>query len=257
MRVAALYDIHGNVPALHATLTELEAVKPDLIVIGGDIISGPMPVQTLEMLFQLDTPVQFIRGNGDREVLLTFDGEAQRPEMSDSAREITSWVAEQLSRSHRDFLAQLPLTYTLQREDFEDVLFCHAIPTNDEDIFTPLTPDSVVATYFQGTLQRTIICGHTHIQFERRLGDLRILNAGSVGMPYANKPGAYWLLLDGDSYEHRFTPYNVEFAARQIAITNYPQAQQFADKNVRKIPTAQEAMEFLEALAQKNRPSTS
>ncbi|MFF0825457.1 metallophosphoesterase family protein [Brevibacillus sp. NPDC003359] len=84
MRVAALYDIHGNLPALHATLAELEVVKPDLILIGGDMISGPMPVQTLEMLFQLDTPVQFIRGNGDREVLLTFDGEVQHLEMSDS-----------------------------------------------------------------------------------------------------------------------------------------------------------------------------
>ncbi|EJL32285.1 metallophosphoesterase [Brevibacillus sp. BC25] len=213
MRVAALYDIHGNVPALHATLAELEVVKPDLIVIGGDMISGPIPVQTLEILFQLDTPVQFIRGNGDREVVLTFDGEAQALEMSDSVREITSWVAEQLSRSHRDFLSQLPLTYTLTRENDEDVLFCHAIPTNDEDIFTPLTSDAIVATYFEGTQQRTVICGHTHVQFERRLGELRILNAGSVGMP-------------------------------------------FADENVRKIPTAQEAMEFLEAVARKNRPST-
>ncbi|RAT95847.1 metallophosphoesterase [Brevibacillus sp. Leaf182] len=257
MRVAALYDIHGNVPALHATLAELEVVKPDLIVIGGDIISGPMPVQTLEMLFQLDIPVQFIRGNGDREVVLAFDGEALALEMSDSVREITSWVAEQLNRSHRDFLAQLPLTYTLEREDFGDVLFCHAIPTNDEDIFTPLTSDAVVATYFEGTQQRTVICGHTHVQFERRLGDLRILNAGSVGMPFADKPGAYWLLLDGDRYEHRFTLYDVEAAAKQIASTNYPQAKQFAEENVRKIPTAQEAMEFLEALAQKNRPSTS
>ncbi|WJQ79747.1 metallophosphoesterase family protein [Brevibacillus brevis] len=255
MKVAALYDIHGNAPALQAVLIELEAVKPDLIVIGGDTISGPMPVQTLEMLFQLDTPLQFIRGNGEREVLLTFDGEAQALEMSDSVREITSWVAEQLSRSDRDFLAQLPLTYTLTRENYEDVLFCHAIPTNDEDIFTPLTPDTVVATYFERTLQRIVICGHTHVQFERRLGDLRILNAGSVGMPFANKPGAYWLLLDGDSYEHRFTPYDIEAAAKQIASTNYPQAQKFAEENVREIPTDQEAMEFLEALAQKNRPS--
>ncbi|MFS0557993.1 metallophosphoesterase family protein [Brevibacillus sp. 179-C9.3 HS] len=257
MKVAALYDIHGNVPALHATLTELEAVKPDLIVIGGDIISGPMPVQTLELLFQVETPVQFIRGNGDREVVLAFDSEDQHLEMSDSVRKITSWVAEQLSDSHRDFIARLPLTYTLKRDDCEDVLFCHAIPYNDEDIFTPLTPDEVVHSYFHGVQQPTVICGHTHIQFERRLGDLRILNAGSVGMPYADKPGAYWLLLDGDSYEHRFTPYDIETAAKQIDSAHYPQAQQFTDENVRKIPTAQEAMEFLETMAQKNRPSTS
>lgn len=55
MKIAALYDIHGNLPAQNALLGDLEELKPDLIVIGGDIVSGPMPVQTLERLFQLET----------------------------------------------------------------------------------------------------------------------------------------------------------------------------------------------------------
>lgn len=108
MRVVALYDVHGNVPALHATLAELEVVKPDLIVIGGDIISGPMPVQTLEMLFQLDTPVQFIRGNGDREVVLTFDGEALALEMCYSATPFPPMMKIFSLPLHR--MQSLPLT---------------------------------------------------------------------------------------------------------------------------------------------------
>ncbi|MDU0073845.1 MULTISPECIES: metallophosphoesterase family protein [Bacillus] len=74
MKIAALYDIHGNLPALNALLKELEDVKPDLIVIGGDIVSGPMPKQTLERIFSLTDKVRFIRGNGDREVVMAFDG---------------------------------------------------------------------------------------------------------------------------------------------------------------------------------------
>jgi len=65
MRIAALYDIHGNLPALNAVLEELEQVRPDVVVIGGDMISGPMPRQTLERLDQLGNRVYSLRGNAD------------------------------------------------------------------------------------------------------------------------------------------------------------------------------------------------
>ena len=74
MKIAALYDIHGNLAALNAVLNELEEVKPDVIVIGGDIVSGPMPEGTLERLFSLNTTVHFIRGSGGREVVTAFGG---------------------------------------------------------------------------------------------------------------------------------------------------------------------------------------
>ena len=68
MKIAALYDIHGNLPALEAVLAELEEVQPDLIVIGGDVVPGPMPRQTLARLMQLGERARFIRGNGERDV---------------------------------------------------------------------------------------------------------------------------------------------------------------------------------------------
>ncbi len=136
MKIAALYDIHGNLPALNALLEELKEVQPDVIIVGGDIVSGPMPGQTLERLSLLGDQARFIRGNGDREVVMAFDGEPLRADMSENGRRQTRWVAEQLTSSQRDFLAQLPEQITLHVEGLGNVLFCHATPRSDEEIFT-------------------------------------------------------------------------------------------------------------------------
>src|SRR5438874_11846359 len=63
MRVAALYDIHGNLPALEAVLQEVHEAGVDQVVVGGDVVPGPMPRETLQCLLDLDMPVQFIHGN--------------------------------------------------------------------------------------------------------------------------------------------------------------------------------------------------
>src|SRR5437660_8698286 len=105
MKIAALYDIHGNLPALRALLQELEEVQPDLIVVGGDIVAGPMPERTLERLFQLGTQVRAIRGNADRETVTMYDGHSLDPALPEEVREVTRWVAHRLTRQHRDFLA--------------------------------------------------------------------------------------------------------------------------------------------------------
>jgi putative phosphoesterase len=189
LTVAALYDIHGNVSALDAVLAEVDA---DVIVIGGDTVMGLHPAETLERLRSLDADVRFIRGNADREVFDDEKGLAP-PEMLEYARSRLS--AEQL-----DFLRTMPLTLTIDR-----VLFCHATPRNDEEIFTRDSPDERWAEVLAGVDADVVVCGHTHVQFDRRIGDIRLVNAGSVGMPYEHEPGAYWALLDGADVELRHT----------------------------------------------------
>jgi putative phosphoesterase len=252
MKIAALYDIHGNLPALNAVLEELEGVQPDLIVVGGDMISGPMPPQTLERLSQLGDRVRYIRGNGEREVVAAFDGLPFAARMPEEVREVTRWTAQQLERPQRDFLAQLPEQITLHVEGLGDILFCHATPRSDEEIFTPITPQERLNAIFTGIEQQIVVCGHTHMQFERRVESVRILNAGSVGMPYADRPGAYWLLLGPEGSEFRMTAYDVETAAQQVRESGYPQAQDFAEENVLKVPTAAEAMAVFERMAVEN-----
>ncbi|HLY32668.1 MAG TPA: metallophosphoesterase family protein [Ktedonobacterales bacterium] len=250
MKIAALYDIHGNLPALNAVLGELEDIQPDLIVVGGDIISGPMPEQTLERLLQLDDRTRFIRGNADREVVTAYDGQPFGQNMAEEVQAVTRWVAGRLPRAQRDFLAALPEQLVLSVEGLGAVLFCHATPRSDEEIFTPITPDDRLAVIFANVEQQFVVCGHTHMQFERRAGALRILNAGSVGMPYADQPGAYWLLLGSEGFEFRRTAYDVAAAAQEVKASGYPQAREFAEENVMTVPTAAEAMAIFERMAE-------
>jgi len=249
VKIAALYDIHGNLPALDAVLKELESIQPDAIVVGGDIVSGPMPVQTLERLRQLGEKVVCIRGNGDREVVTASEGQLSNSKMPEEVRQITTWVAQQVEQSQRDFLSQLPEQITLHIEGLGDILFCHATPRSDEEIFTSITPQERLKDIFSGIEQHIVVCGHTQMQFERQVGSVRILNAGSVGMPYADSPGAYWLLLQPQGYEFRRKTYDLETAAQRVRESSYPQAQDFAEENMLKVPTAAEAIEVFERMA--------
>ena len=131
-----------------------------------------------------------------------MEGQPLSPAMSEEVREGTRWTAEQLTRSQRDFLAALPEQLLLQDEGMGRILFCHATARSDEEIFTPSMPEERLNVIFSRGEQDIVVCGHTHIRFERRVGNMRILNAGSVGMPYADRPGAYWLLPNASSRDH-------------------------------------------------------
>jgi diadenosine tetraphosphatase ApaH/serine/threonine PP2A family protein phosphatase len=181
---------------------------------------------------------------------MAFDHQPLGPDLPEEVRAGTQWVAGQLTRMQRDVLAALPEQLVLPVEDLGSVRFCHATVRSDEEIFTPITPAERLSVIFTGVEQEFVVCGHTHMQFERRVGDLRILNAGSVGMPYADRPGAYWLLLGPQGYEFRWTSYDVGAAAQQIRASGYPQAQEFAAENVLAIPSAAQATELFERLAQ-------
>ena len=119
------------------------------------------------------------------------------------------------------------------------VLFCHATPQNPNDVFTRLTPDGKLVSIIGETDADVLVCGHTHMQFNRVIGGLRVVNAGSVGMPFGD-PGAYWLLLGPDIEFHR-TEYDLEMAATRIRQTQYPEAQEFAANRVL-LPPSEEKM---------------
>ena len=199
MRVAALYDIHGNLPALDAVLAEVDA---DVIVIGGDFAAGAWPSDTVERLRSLEGDVRFIRGNADRE-LVTPPGESK---LAGAPQEVLAWTRAQLSDDQLDFLGSLPLTETIDVDGLGSVVFCHATPRDDEELLTRISPDERWHAALAEADADVVVCGHTHIQFDRRIGDTRVVNAGSVGMPYENEPGAYWTLL-GPDVDFRRTEY--------------------------------------------------
>jgi putative phosphoesterase len=239
MPVAVLYDIHANLPALEAVLQEIRSAAVDQIVIGGDVLPGPMPRETIELLLSLEIPTQFIHGNGDRAVLSAITDRPLDP-MPEQAREAVRWVAGQLSSGHEQLLAAWPDTLHLQVEGLDEVLFCHATPRGDTEIFTRLTPEDRLVPLFQQLEAPVVVCGHTHMQFDRLIGGVRVLNAGSVGMPFG-EPGAYWLLL-GPGIQFRHTAYDFANATERIRETSYPQAADFAARNILNPPSEQEML---------------
>jgi putative phosphoesterase len=178
--VATLYDVHGNLRALEAVLGEI----PDdaTIVVGGDVVAGgERPAETLERLRGLGDRVRWLRGNADRELMPGEAGLAPP-----GALEATRAA---LSQEQIEFLYGLPPSVQIG-----NVLYVHASPRNDEDIFTERTPEDRIAFLFEDVDADVVVCGHTHMQFDRVIGGKRVVNSGSVGMPYEAEPGAYWTL---------------------------------------------------------------
>ncbi len=235
MRVAALNDIHGNLPALEAVLAEVEREDVDAIVCGGDVVTGPFSADVFDLLS--DRPdVRFLHGNADRFVVEGVDEFDQ------------DWEAERrrLGEERVASIATWPLTVELEIGDLGRTLFCHAIPSADEPIFTRLTPDEIVAELIGDVAADLVVVGHTHVQFDRRLQNgLRVVNAGSVGMPYEGRRGAYWALL-GEDVELKSTKYDTEAAAAAIRATGAPMSEQLVEYLLEP-PDPDEASAFFEA----------
>src|ERR1700704_873447 len=210
MRVAALSDIHGNLPALEAVLAEVSSETPDLIVICGDGASGPLPMQSLNLLRTLPG-ARFLHGNADRSLVAGYDGSA-KPRLAGPAAD---WCAAQMSKQHRDFLASFPPEIRLEIDGVGRVLFCHGSPRGDEEMMTAATPEERLREITAGSEADVIVGGHTHMQFDRVVDGLRIVNPGSVGMPYG-EPGAYWAVF-GPDVDFRRTNYDRESAAARIS----------------------------------------
>lgn len=231
MRIAALYDIHGNLRALEAVLAEVAEERVDAIVCGGDVVWGPLPAECLEALRAAGA--RFVRGNADRDVLTGADP-------------IDRFAAARLSEDQKALVASWPLALELDVPSLGRVLFCHATPRSDEEIVTRATPDGELAELLHGVEADVVVAGHTHVQFDRRVnGAARFVNAGSIGMPYEGCPDARWALL-GSDVELRRTRYDVDAAIRQIEATGMPQADSFVEDALRGGLSAEDATSFWE-----------
>jgi diadenosine tetraphosphatase ApaH/serine/threonine PP2A family protein phosphatase len=155
-------------------------------------------------------------GNADRELVDAYDRGVRPEEVEDPIARLDAWCARRLTREHRDLLAS-----------FEPVvragsaLFCHGSPRSDTEIITALSPEERLAPMLDGVEEDVVVCGHTHHQFDRRVLGKRLLNAGSVGMPYEDEPAAYWLLLAPEP-ELRRTDYDIAAAAQRLRASGLP-----------------------------------
>lgn len=237
MKRAIISDIHGNLDALQAVLSDIENTGVDQIICLGDVIGyGPNPRECLDVAMAFD---RCILGNHDVGAL--FDPEG----FSSNAEQAIFWTRDQLEspanandpdkdleqRTARwNFLCELDRTY---RED--PFLFVHGSarnPLNEyvfpEDVFNKQKLDRIFALIHQYCFQ-----GHTHVPgiftaagtFLRsdelttgyRLGDQKVMvNVGSIGQPRDGDPRACYLILDEDTIYFRRIEYPVEITASKI-----------------------------------------
>jgi putative phosphoesterase len=214
-RVAVIADVHGNAPAFAAVLEELEREQPDLIVSCGDLTWGPLPEETYELARELNA--RWVRGNADRAVL---EG------VSESERE--RWMQAHHTDAMREFLRTFEENVVVEVDGLGAVRFCHGSPRSDEECVTPETPEERVREFSAGIDERVIVSAHVHIQFDREAVGIRSVNAGSVGLPYEGRPGAYWALL-GPDVELRRTEYDLDRAVERFRASGQPNVEQIVE----------------------------
>jgi predicted phosphodiesterase len=195
MTVAALFDVHANLPALEAVLAD-GAADADAIVFGGDLVAGAWPRETLDRARSLGDRAQFIRGNWERYLV----DEPDEP--------VIAWLRERVDPAEVEWPASLSL---------DGVLYCHATPRRDDEAVLPQVERSPWESF--DVDERLVVCGHTHVQFDVVRNGRRIVNPGSVGAP-SLRAAAWWALI-GDDVELRATDYDTEGTAAAMAETGW------------------------------------
>jgi putative phosphoesterase len=230
VRIAALSDIHGNLPALAAVRKAVDAARPDFVAICGDLVfNGPDPAGTLVLVKELEKAGAFITlGNTD---LAVADGDyaAAFPWFTDGIPEsyeaAAEWARDQIGDDGIDYLRHLPSERRLRVGD-DLVLFCHASPGSltsglGADLDPVVTVDRV-----SGTDAKVIVCGHTHLPEIREVGWRTIVNVGSAGYVFDGDPTASWALIeiddDGVKAEIHRTDYDVLAASDAVSARGLP-----------------------------------
>lgn len=225
--LALLYDVHGNLPALEAVLVDAEAAGAEDFLLGGDYtMGGAWPVEVVDRLDDLGARAAWIRGNADRWVAGDEHDRPAEPFLDGAV----AFARAVLDAGTVARLADLPPEHRL-----DGALCCHASVGSDMAGVSP-EPDPqadarLLADPGAGGLPGAplIVVGHTHLQFLRQAGPaLRVLNPGSVGMPFDGDPAAAYALLDPDGrVDLRRVPYPVEEAIGALRALGEPWTETF------------------------------
>jgi len=221
MRLAVLSDVHGNLPALEAVLTDLETQgAPDQIWVLGDLVAFcPWPKETLARLRVLPG-VSFLRGNTDRylvtdqrpQIAVRSEEDWERMPQELTIRDATfCWTVERLSYTNYQFLSNLPPRLEMEVTGYGRVAAVHATPEGDEINLLPDTPEEEVDRYLSGLESRLLLFGHTHRPVDRTVGATRLINPGSVGLPLDGIPRPAYGILDFEGAHCDFTLRRVDY----------------------------------------------
>ena len=242
-RVALLADVHGNAPALAAVLREVEAEGVDLLVHAGDLTWGPLVEETLALIDAYEGRITFVRGNSERAVLELVD-DTRVSDDQPTLREV--WMLEHHDAAAVAFLRSFSENVVVEVVELGAVRVCHGSPRGDTECVTVETPHARVREFMAGVEETIVATAHTHVQFDRRVGDVRSLNPGSVGLPYEGRPGAFWALL-GPDIELHCTEYDLAETIAAYRTTDDPAVERMVEM-LEQPPTPEELIAHAERL---------
>ncbi len=211
MRVAIVADVHGNLAALEAVLEDLDGVRPDVVVHGGDLaFNGPRPVEVVDRVRELGWPG--VIGNMDQAL-------GGRPTEARLA-----WARERLGPERTAWLQELPL----QWREADRLALVHAVPGDPWRVVNPEASDEELREIYGPLGAAVAVYCHIHRPYVRRLGDLTVANTGSVGLPHDGDPRASYLVVEDGRLEHRRVAYDVERAVAEVLASGLPLAEAVA-----------------------------
>jgi predicted phosphodiesterase len=209
-QLAILSDIHGNLPALEAVLSDVKNFAVDQIIIAGDVINfGPFSNQTAKIVIENNWPV--IRGNNEY-FLLDSNTPRAPAEWSDPILFApTIWTVQQFNLNLKNVISTWPDTINLRFNDTPPIQIFHGTPDSPwESIFWTMT-DEEIENLLSSVEANYVICGHTHLPMDRKSGRWQIFNPGSVGVPLDGILSASYMILEGDKQGWRPTFRRIPF----------------------------------------------
>ena len=240
MRVAVFSDVHGNLAALDAVLADARRADVDEFWVAGDLVAhGPHPAATIRRLMELPN-ARFVRGNTDRYVL-TGELSPVMP-LSDVGMLVRAscsfaWTRGAITAvGGYDWLASLPVERTATLPDGCRTLMVHASPGQDDGpgLFAELTDRELIAAGVVDSGAELIFVGHTHVPLDRTVAGVRVVNLGSVSLPFTAEERAMWTLLDankdGFTVQRRYADYDIDAVARALDSEHHPSAEWLKSK---------------------------
>ena len=198
MLIALVPDIHGNLPALEAVITDAKIQCVDKIICAGDITgNGPFPSEVCSYLEENKIPT--ISGNYDCNVLdVIKHGKSTADKVQKGKKELLFWTVKHNRKSAQTFLESLPPNIEEEMPAGRKLLVVHGSPiSNDDDILSSITSNGIKAK-LGDACPDILVCGHTHIPFVKRFGKLLIVNCGSAGQPVDGDPRPSYAIVSAD-----------------------------------------------------------
>lgn len=218
MRLAVLSDIHGNLPALKAVLDDLEQARPDGFILAGDYTGCPQAVETIQLLRGLKG--WMIQGNGEASLRRLELGDAPAEWKTLRQFGLLRWDHARLTVETREFLFNLPEQQIIQIDHTAPVRVVHGSPRSPYEKVTPQGDDSKLKQIVDKIGEAVLICGHTHIPWQREIRGRLIFNPGAVCGPLDGTVGAQYALMRWDGYrwqvEHHCVEYDLEPVRRSF-----------------------------------------